>query len=155
MADAMMGRLAAPTRPIAEEDDGQEDGGEDAEDAQGEDSGAGAAAADSEATAEALAGLDEYKSGYYVGKFQAEAREPGFLPRLVQAYITGLAWVMRYYFQGVPSWTYYFPFHYAPFASDIVGIGEPRSKTFVFLFSPRQFLASLRNSRDRTKTNEN
>ena len=69
------------------------------------------------------AGLAKWKETYYREKLELKAGEPPPLDRLRLSYCEGLAWVLQYYYRGVCSWGWYYPFHYAPTASDLVGPG--------------------------------
>ncbi|XP_068088533.1 5'-3' exoribonuclease 2 [Hyperolius riggenbachi] len=65
-----------------------------------------------------------WKQRYYRNKFDVEATDEVFRRKVVQSYVEGLCWVLRYYYQGCASWKWFFPFHYAPFASDFENITE-------------------------------
>lgn len=65
-----------------------------------------------------------YADRYYEQKFQASPRDVAFRNKVAQAYVEGLSWVLLYYFQGCPSWDWYYPYHYAPFAKDFVGLDK-------------------------------
>ena len=68
-------------------------------------------------------GVAGWKTRYYTDKYKADdIAEGGGREEVFKAYVEGLCWVMLYYYRGVASWTWYYPFHYAPFASDLVNI---------------------------------
>jgi 5'-3' exonuclease len=65
-------------------------------------------------------GQEGWKLRYYSEKFKVTGAEVDeFRHRIHLSYMEGLSWVFEYYFQGCTSWGWYFPFHYAPFASDL------------------------------------
>jgi 5'-3' exoribonuclease 2 len=60
-----------------------------------------------------------FKERYYKNKFHVDiTKEPDFPRMVVKHYIEGVVWVLAYYYHGCVSWTWFYPFHYAPFASD-------------------------------------
>ncbi|KAH8725057.1 XRN 5'-3' exonuclease N-terminus-domain-containing protein [Phaeosphaeriaceae sp. PMI808] len=65
---------------------------------------------------------DGYEERYYEQKFHVAPNDIAFRNNVARQYAEGLCWVLAYYMQGCPSWTWYFPHHYAPFAADFVGL---------------------------------
>lgn len=65
-----------------------------------------------------------YADRYYEQKFSAAPEDKEFRRKVARAYAEGLSWVLLYYFQGCPSWTWYYPYHYAPFAADFDDIAD-------------------------------
>ncbi|XP_043525618.1 5'-3' exoribonuclease 2 homolog isoform X2 [Frieseomelitta varia] len=66
---------------------------------------------------------DGFKDRYYESKFDVSPDNLAFRNNVALQYVRGLCWVLRYYYQGCASWKWYFPYHYAPFASDFINIG--------------------------------
>lgn len=67
-----------------------------------------------------------YHDRYYQTKFHLTTQEEIDETRrgLVRSYLEGISWALLYYYQGCPSWQWYYPYHYAPFAEDFVNVSD-------------------------------
>jgi 5'-3' exoribonuclease 2 len=65
-----------------------------------------------------------YAERYYEQKFHVAADDYEFRHKVARSYVEGLSWVLLYYFQGCASWTWYYPYHYAPFAADFTDLNK-------------------------------
>lgn len=67
-----------------------------------------------DANGEKYVNIEEYKKDYYAQKF------PGVpVEKICEEYAKGLQWVLDYYTTGIPTWSWCYPWHYAPFLSDV------------------------------------
>uniref|UniRef100_A0A3B3ZF56 5'-3' exoribonuclease 1 n=1 Tax=Periophthalmus magnuspinnatus TaxID=409849 RepID=A0A3B3ZF56_9GOBI len=66
----------------------------------------------------------QYKRTYYMTKMGVDVVSDEFLADQAKGYVEGLQWILHYYYHGVQSWSWYYPYHYAPFLSDIKNISE-------------------------------
>lgn len=66
-----------------------------------------------------------YEDRYYTEKFSISSNKlytKNFINLIVNEYVIGLAWVLKYYLTGCPSWDWYYPFHYAPMCKSFLNI---------------------------------
>ncbi|CEG79728.1 hypothetical protein RMATCC62417_14157 [Rhizopus microsporus] len=63
-----------------------------------------------------------WKERYYNKKFHLTLDEKDEIRHIVKSYVEGLVWVFKYYYRGCVSWSWYYPYYYAPMASDFVNI---------------------------------
>jgi len=71
-----------------------------------------------------------WKQRYYQSKFSVDEDDMGKRRDVVRHYVEGFCWVLKYYYQGVQSWKWFFPEHYAPFASDFTDLEQFDPVTF-------------------------
>ena len=74
-------------------------------------------------------GRKGWKDRYYLEKFHISSKsDKNTLKDLKEIikkyYIEGLFWVFEYYYNGCVSWSWFYPFHYAPFASDLINLKD-------------------------------
>nr|XP_057944195.1 5'-3' exoribonuclease 1 isoform X2 [Doryrhamphus excisus] len=66
----------------------------------------------------------QYKRTYYMTKMGVDVVSDDFLAKQAKCYVEGIQWILHYYYHGVKSWSWFYPYHYAPFLSDIKNISE-------------------------------
>ena len=64
------------------------------------------------------------QNDYYSRKWGAEMFDETNLNKLVKSYLEGLQWCLLYYYQGTPSWAWFYPYFYAPLASSMINLSE-------------------------------
>ncbi|KAG6414727.1 hypothetical protein SASPL_122101 [Salvia splendens] len=71
-----------------------------------------------------------WRQRYYNEKFCADTQidMESIRKSVVAEYGIGLSWVLLYYFSEVPSFTWFYPYHYGPFASDFRGLSRVKAK---------------------------
>jgi 5'-3' exoribonuclease 1 len=70
------------------------------------------------------AGLKQWKADYYKEKMDIAIDNQKQMDDLVGAYVVGIQWVLKYYYEGVASWGWFYPYHYAPKISDLKNVAR-------------------------------
>ena len=65
--------------------------------------------------------FDKYREDYYKAKFRGTDRS---VRTIVTEYLDGMRWVLNYYRNGIPDWTWFFPYFYGPFLTDFPEVLE-------------------------------
>lgn len=60
--------------------------------------------------------IDKYRDMYNSKHFEEEEN----LEKICHNYLVGMQWIITYYTKQVPSWRWFYPYHYAPFASTMI-----------------------------------
>ena len=94
---------------------------------------------------------NEWKYRYYEHYYKQSTNQEELVSNLCQEYFKGLLWVAKYYFKGCPSWSWKYPYLYAPFISDIhkyiknhdIDFNEIKLHDTGYLYPCQQLLAVL------------
>jgi len=67
--------------------------------------------------------IDDFKKDYYKNKLEFNTEDPLQLDKqinkLCNEYMKGVQFILTYYLYDIPDWYWFYPYHYAPFFSDI------------------------------------
>lgn len=60
-----------------------------------------------------------HKTDYYVTKLEFDEVTEEVLKDQAEGYVRAIQWNLHYYYNGVVSWSWYYPHHYSPYISDV------------------------------------
>uniref|UniRef100_A0A336LMV3 5'-3' exoribonuclease 1 n=1 Tax=Culicoides sonorensis TaxID=179676 RepID=A0A336LMV3_CULSO len=63
--------------------------------------------------------FEKHKASYYIEKMGYKEMNETVRCEQTKSYIEALQWILYYYYRGVPSWSWFYEYHYSPFISDI------------------------------------
>ncbi|KAK9681238.1 Xrn1 helical domain [Popillia japonica] len=65
-----------------------------------------------------------HKRDYYTNKLEYKNVTNDVLRSQAEGYVRAIQWNLNYYYNGVCSWSWFYPHHYAPYISDIKGFAD-------------------------------
>ncbi|GFG29513.1 hypothetical protein Cfor_05064, partial [Coptotermes formosanus] len=87
---------------------------------------------DEEVNANALFHLEfhQHKKDYYMTKLEYDTVNSDVLRSQADGYVRAIQWNLHYYYNGVCSWSWFYPHHYAPYISDICNFSKTLDLNF-------------------------
>ncbi|TPX58418.1 hypothetical protein PhCBS80983_g03133 [Powellomyces hirtus] len=64
----------------------------------------------------------EWKREYYKEKLEIDFDDEKQMAEFIYHYVEGLQWVAYYYYNGVASWEWFYPYHYGPKITDLINL---------------------------------
>jgi len=64
----------------------------------------------------------DWREKYYETKLHIKPTDAAAMKRLRHKYVEGIIWCYHYYYHGVCSWGWFYPFHYAPLVCDLIDL---------------------------------
>ncbi|GAB6019927.1 5'-3' exoribonuclease 1 [Chamberlinius hualienensis] len=72
--------------------------------------------------------FEQNKRDYYMNKLQLSGCGAEAMAEQAECYARAIQWTLHYYYNGVCSWSWFYPHHYAPFISDIKNFSHLKLK---------------------------
>lgn len=70
----------------------------------------------------------QHKRDYYIRKMHYEKVTKNVLYYQATNYVRAIQWILHYYYNGIQSWSWFYPDHYAPYISDIKHFSDMEMK---------------------------